>query len=271
MNPLIQEEILMAKNHGESIKNRSELISKTICTLEESLKGFPSGRIKIKKRKNGTYYYLSTDGKTDQLINKNDKLISDLIQKGYLKKALLLLKKEDKALKRAIGIYPTTLAEDLYSQLSEERKAYAKPIMVGDEEYARKWMEMPYSRKSFKKDMPVYLTLKGERVRSKSEVIIADRLYAHGIPYKYECPLKVGKKVIHPDFSILRLSDCSVVYHEHCGKMDDDTYMEDLAERVNDYSEAGIIQGDRLFFSFETSKKPLDVRTIDRLIDRHFR
>ena len=261
----------MAKNHGEAMKNRSELISKTIGTIEERLKHFPSGRIKIKKHKNGTYYYLSTDDKEDQPIDKDDQLIQELIQKGYLKKALVLLKKEDKALKRVLNIYPTTLAEELYDQLSDERKAYAKPIMVGDEKYARKWMERPYSRKSFKKDMPVYLTLKGERVRSKSEVIIADRLYANGIPYKYECPLKLGKKIIHPDFSILRLSDCSVVYHEHCGKMGDDTYIEDLVQRVNDYNEAGIIQGDRLFFSFETSKTPLDVRTIDNLINRHFR
>ena len=102
-------------------------------------------------------------------------------------------------------------------------------------------------------------------------MIIANRLYFKGIPYKYECPLKVGNKIIHPDFTILRLSDCSVVYYEHCGKMDDETYMDDLVERVNDYSEAGILQGDRLFFSFETSKKPLDLRTVDKLIDRHFR
>ena len=53
--------------------------------------------------------------------------------------------------------------------------------------------------------------------------------------------------------------------------MDDDTYLEDLVQRVNYYNEEGIIQGDRLFFSFETAKTPLDVRTIDNLINRHFR
>jgi len=262
----------MANTRGEEMRRRRELIAKTLEVLNERIDSFPEGRIKIKKCKSGVYYYLSLKGKKDQLLSeKDDDLIRDLIQKSYFRQMRVSLKNELKSINRILNIYPTTLAEELYDQLSDERKAYAKPIMVGDEKYARKWMERPYSRKSFKKDMPVYLTLKGERVRSKSEVIIADRLYANGIPYKYECPLKVGKKIIHPDFSILRLSDCSVVYHEHCGKMGDDTYIEDLVQRVNDYNEAGIIQGDRLFFSFETSKTPLDVRTIDNLINRHFR
>jgi predicted nuclease of restriction endonuclease-like RecB superfamily len=113
--------------------------------------------------------------------------------------------------------------------------------------------------------------MRGERVRSKSEVIIADRLLISGIPYKYECPLKVGKRVIHPDFTILRLSDRRVVYYEHCGKLDDPEYAEDLVNRVNDYNHAGIIQGERLFMTFETSKTPLDVRVLDKMIKENFR
>lgn len=262
----------MANIRSEDMSKRINLIKLTLDALDKKIESFPDGRIKIKKCKSGVYYYLSIKGKKDRLLaEKDNDLIRDLIQKSYLRQMQISLKNELKALNRMQLIYPDTIAEDLYDQLSDERKAYAKPIMVGDENYARKWMGKPYNRKSFKKDMPVYLTLKGERVRSKSEVIIADRLYANGIPYKYEYPLKVGKKIIHPDFSIFRLSDCNVVYHEHCGKMDDDTYLEDLVQRVNDYNEEGIIQGDRLFFSFETAKTPLDVRTIDNLINRHFR
>lgn len=262
----------MVSNHGEEMRKRSELIKKTLEALDKKIESFPDGRIKIKNCKSGVYYYLSVKGQKDRLLTEKDNdLIRDLIQKSYLRQMRVSLRTELKALDRMKDIYPSVIAEDLYDQLSEDRKAYAKPVMVGDEEYARKWMNRPYKRKAFKKDAPYFITIKGERVRSKSEVIIANRLYIKGIPYIYEYPLKVGNKIIHPDFTILRLSDCSVIYHEHCGKMDDENYMEDLVERVNDYSEAGIIQGDRLFFSFETSKKPLDVRMIDKLIDRHFR
>lgn len=43
-----------------------------------------------------------------------------------------------------------------------------------------------------------------ERVRSKSEVIIADILNQEGIPYRYECPLQLkGWGKVYPDFTVL--------------------------------------------------------------------
>ena len=168
-------------------------------------------------------------------------------------------------------IYPEAVAEDVYDQLPEALKKYAKPINLCDDEYAIKWMETPYRHKPFKNDAPVFVTTKGERVRSKSEVIIADRLRANGIPYRYECPLKVGKKIIHPDFTILRMSDRSILYHEHCGKMGDQKYVEDMLVRQKDYNEAGIILGDRLFYTFESDTVPLDVTILDNIINQHFR
>lgn len=90
-------------------------------------------------------------------------------------------------------------------------------------------------------------------------------------PYKYECLILVRDEIIHPDFTILRLSDLKILYHEHLGKLDDPQYTERNNIRINSYNEEGIILGDRLFLSFETSKTPLDVRVIDNLINTHFR
>jgi len=47
----------------------------------------------------------------------------------------------------------------------------------GNEDYIREWLSIPYDRKIIPEDVPVYLTDKGERVRSKSELNIADTLY----------------------------------------------------------------------------------------------
>ena len=168
-------------------------------------------------------------------------------------------------------IYPRTVVEDLVDLLPEECQKYAKPVLMSDAEFARNWLGTRYKKKPFKKGDPEFYTMRGERMRSKSEVIIAERLYANGIPYRYECPLKAGKRIIHPDFSILRLSDRKVIYHEHCGRMDNPVYVEDMVQRINDYNSEGILQGDRLFFSFETSDKPLDTRVIDNLINTCFR
>ena len=57
------------------------------------------------------------------------------------------------------------------------------------------------------------MTLRGERVRSKSEAMIADTLYRLKIPYKYECPLTIRRKTgtsrntktIYPDFTCLNV------------------------------------------------------------------
>lgn len=119
--------------------------------------------------------------------------------------------------------------------------------------------------------MPVYETINGERVRSKSEQLIADRLYFNGIPYIYEFPLIIGDMTFHPDFTILRMSDRRVLYYEHLGRMDDPGYSNKNTRRINIYSNNGIIMGDNLFISMETSLHPLDIRTVDRLIKTNFR
>ena len=67
------------------------------------------------------------------------------------------------------------------------------------------------------------------------------------------------------------MSDRKILYHEHCGKMSDAEYKEDMVERANNYSKAGIVLGDRLFYTFESDKVPLDIRTLDRIIDTHYR
>lgn len=257
----------------EEANKRSELIAEAIAEIEKRLKDFPDGSINIKKHK-GHWCFYTYDNESGEkyLCHSDERLIEELVQKGYLKKVLQAFKKEQSVLNRTVRAYPAIVGEEVFEQLSEARKKFAKPIVTGDGEYVRKWLEKPYKPKPIANDVPVYLTMKGERVRSKSEMIIADRLYLNGIPYKYECPLMVGNgEIIHPDFSILKMSTRKVVYHEHCGRMDDPGYVDDMVSRVNKYNQAGITQGDSLFFSFETSSTPLDVRVIDELINKYFR
>ncbi len=263
----------MAIDFRKELNARLDLLTKSIEDIEKKSKSFPEGWINIRCRNGRFYYYFAdADDKDRYLAPKDDaSLIGQLIQKDYLNKVLKDAKTERAAILKMLRLYPGTVAEDVYDSLPEGRKQYATPINICDEAFAQKWMQTPYKRKPFKKGAPVFTTIKGERVRSKSEAMIADRLFARGIPYRYECPLKVGKKVIHPDFTVLRMSDRKILYHEHCGKMDDEEYKEDMVERANGYSEAGIILGDRLFYTFESEKTPLDMRTFERIIDTHFR
>ena len=262
----------MADSILNAALKRTKLLSQTIEALDKKLESFPDGRINVGHHKGGVHFILIIGNAKVRYMNKNDKdLIELLIQKEYIKKVLISAEKESAALNKFIKAFPDVTAECVYDHLSEERKRIAKPIIVGDDQYTAKWLAEPYKRKPFSKDAPKFYTLKGERVRSKSEVIIADRLYAKGIPYKYECPLKVGKEVIHPDFTILRMSDRKVLYHEHCGKMGDPDYTKDIPGRANKYMRNGIFQGDRLFYTFESADCPLDVKALDDFIEKNYR
>jgi hypothetical protein len=262
----------MSKTFKEIIRDRDNLINEIISQIEKKIKTFPEGGLSIKRISNKVYFYLNGTAEGERLLKADEKqLIADLVQKRYLKKVLKASKKEADALRRFEKNYPSLAAEDIYDQLSKDMKKYAKRIGLADEQYVRKWENKSYTPKPFKDGYPVYLTMKGERVRSKSEVIIADRLYANGIPYKYECPLIIGSEVIRPDFSILRVSDRKVVYLEHCGKADDPEYQEEMVPRINKYILAGIYEGEKLFLTFEADGTPLDVRVLDVMINRHFK
>lgn len=270
---IIETEVILMANHMQDYMNsRSELLAKTIVELDKKIKRLPEGSIYVDQRGNKAYFHRYDAKSGEKYISKTDTdTIAVYIQKDYLKKVMHAAITEHDALLKMQKLYPEVLAEDIYDQLPKSRKRFITPIVSGDEEYARKWLEKSYRRKGFSKDAPVFITLKGDRVRSKSEMIIADRLWANGIPYKYECPVQIGDIVIHPDFTILRMSDRRILYHEHCGMVDNVDYYDNMVSRINDYGRAGISFGDRLFLTFESSKTPLDSSVVDKLIKLNYK
>ncbi|MBW4421715.1 MAG: ATP-dependent RecD-like DNA helicase [Myxacorys californica WJT36-NPBG1] len=63
----------------------------------------------------------------------------------------------------------------------------------------------------------IHRTLRGEAVRSKSEVVIADRLASHNIDYSYEKALTMGGLTRFPDFTIEDADSGITYFWEHCG------------------------------------------------------
>ena len=262
----------MTNNVYQAMTERFASLSVTIASLEKQLSSFPEGFISVKRINGHIYYYLSKYNCQSRTLGENDSaLIKLLVQKSYVTRALKAAKEEAEALQKALKKYPSTVAEDIYLKLSAGRKEFATPIFFTDEECARNWLSIPFTPKPFSKDAPEYYTAKGERVRSKSEVIIADRLFAKGIPYKYECPFLTRNGIIHPDYTILRLSDRKILYHEHCGKMGDHGYVSDMLDRVDLYAHENIYVGDRLFLTFESEDHPFDLSYLDDFIEKNYR
>lgn len=263
----------MNSNHiKDLLTSRVERLDHLITDIENKIPKFPPGRIMIKKRGNKEYYYLTVDSSTRLMKDDDMELVTSVVYKTYLEKVLKAAKQEYAALKTVTDDLPSLTAEQIYDSLTDERKTLIRPIDQSDDQFVKEWLTRPYRHKGFKQDAPVYTTMKGERVRSKSEIIIADRLASKGIPYKYECPVKLKDGIVlHPDFSILRMSDRKEIYLEHLGKLGDQGYADDNVKRLNNYAASGLILGANLFITYETDDVPLDTRMFDILIETMFR
>lgn len=73
----------------------------------------------------------------------------------------------------------------VYLKEHVERQKFIKPVEPTWEQRLKEWKDKEYKGKEFQEGVPVILTERGERVRSKSEKIMADYFFRRGIEYKY--------------------------------------------------------------------------------------
>ena len=242
--------------------------------IEEKLENAPQGIIRISTSDRQPQFYLKKD-KSDthwKYISKTEKTkLKQYVQKSYDEKIYKLVDGEIHALERLLvgSDDKVERIRKTYSNYPDEVKAYIDPIDMSDEDYSKLWESIPYEEKEISGVLTVYETKRGERVRSKSELNIANALAAKGIPYKYECPLilKNGTK-LHPDFTVLNVKKRKQIYWEHRGMMDDKDYATRSVLRIKTYMKNGIVIGDELIITEETSANPLGTNEIDGIIDR---
>ena len=84
-------------------------------------------------------------------------------------------------------------------------------------------------------DYLIHRTARGEMVRSKSEVIIADHLANHDIEYGYEQPLTIEGVTKYPDFTIEDMESGLTFYWEHCGMLHVPSYRRRWKEKLKWY------------------------------------
>ncbi|MCB9920221.1 MAG: AAA family ATPase [Planctomycetes bacterium] len=88
----------------------------------------------------------------------------------------------------------------------------------------------------------IHRTKRGDLVRSKSEVIIANELFSQGIDrYAYEQPLKLSSGAIrYPDFTIIDHDTGETFYWEHLGMLHNPEYAARWERKLAAYRESGI-------------------------------
>ena len=240
---------------------------------EAGLLYFPEGTLRISGSRNRVQYYHRTDPKDNNGIyigNDNLNLVRDLAQKDYNQKVLNAVEKELNAIQKFEKNCPEVKAEEIYKSLHPERQKLIFTSMENDEKYAKWWESVRYQGKPIFDDVPAYITARGERVRSKSEVIIADLLFREGVPYRYEYPLYIeGIGLVFPDFLTLNKRTRKEYFLEHFGMMDDPNYLEKALQKIQLLADNNIYPGENLILSFETKKSPLNQNELRKLIQHY--
>ena len=257
-----------------ALENRLKELQQQLAVTKKALAKAPPGRIRISQKHGHPEYYLVTERgslRGKYIPKKHIQLAAQLAQKDYDTQLLDLLKTEIAALQNYLhDTRNGTAIPKLYTSLCPSRRALIQQVTLTDEQYAAQWQSVQFEGLPFDPDMPEHLTARDERVRSKSEVIIADALIRHGIPYRYEYPLKLNKGrqllTIYPDFLCLNIHTRQEFLWEHFGMMDDPDYAHKTTAKLLLYEENGILPGRNLLLTMETQTEPLSTRAVEKII-----
>lgn len=241
-----------------------------ISTTEKSLKKAPEGTLVLSQSKGTVQYYHKTEGsqkKGKYISTKNSKFIISLAQKDYDLRFLKHMKEQKNKLHRAMQLLKEIDFLKVYSGLSETRKKLVNSHVLTDEQYVEQWEVVQYKGKDIADDIPVITTERGERVRSKTEKILADKFFSLGIPYRYEHPVALkGYGTVYPDFTLLNVRTRTEIYLEHFGMMDNPEYAKKAIQKVETYAKNGIYIGKNLLVTFETLQNPLDMKMVEGML-----
>lgn len=253
------------------IKQRLELLHKTAEKIDAMQIGEPEGSLRISTGKNGVSMYQrseTSDRNGKYIPQSKQELAHKLATKGYLDKAQRSIQAEEKHLLRFLDDCEGNTFEEVYDKLSEPRKKLVDPLVETDEMFVRRWLAENYIQRPIDDVPNPYVSKRGEKLRSKSEFIIAEELASAGVPYKYERQVKIGGYKFHPDFTVVNVARRREFLWEHLGMMDDPDYLESAIFKYNTYAANGYFPGVNLLMTFESANSPLNVDTVRSLISK---
>ena len=260
---------------GKRIKDeiqKLELIERSIAM--ECKTGFEMSmdaqtpQLKLSCRKVRGYYHYYIDS---QYVSKVSEItrIKELAIAEYHKALLPLLEKQIKRLK--ILLKSEEQLAEVYTKMNEGKRILFDPDIASVSKLVEEFEKETYEGLPFDdNDHTEYFTNRGERVRSKSEKIIADELDRRQVPYRYEKPLVLlvegRQREFYPDFTTLNISTGKIIYLEHLGMMDNSYYCNNTLSKLDVYEQNGLLIGRDVLLLHESSRRPLNTRIISDYI-----
>ncbi|MBR6256868.1 MAG: hypothetical protein IKR23_05760 [Lachnospiraceae bacterium] len=258
----LKKMLIQEKKHLEDVINKAKVEAET----------FPEGYLRISANQGRIRFYHCTNDRYGMYIHKDNlQLARQLAQKAYQKTVMQKAESRLKQISKILRDYADDEIEQMYLSLHAERQVLITPVEPTMKQLLDCWTNETYKGKEFQEGAMVILSEKGERVRSKSEKILADYFFRNNIPYKYEKPLLLqGYGTVYSDFTLFSPKLRKEIYWEHEGRMDDPVYARSAVKKIYGYEQNGIFEGERLILTYETEETVINTRDIERKLDRFY-
>jgi len=263
------------ENLVDIINTRLDKLKQLQERLEKYMSKASTYHIVVSSIRNKDRYYAVNTEKRRRIYLGLDREadIKKLANKYYKEKLLSAANMEIEVLQRflkRIAAFSNTGIESVHPALPENIRKYVTPDSFTDEGFAKLWSEQEFIQAK-RTEYHKYKVNDRAVVRSKSEFMIAQILEKKGIPYRYEEQLVLDPDmgiIYYPDFTLLNKRTRQTIYWEHLGKLGDENYCTDNIQKLEDYADAGIIQGKNLILTYECASKPLTTKMIELMIQQ---
>lgn len=281
----------------EKVENLVENLRENLQKTTKELELCPEGR--LRKEKSGKYTkYIHETAASKQGIGRKPELIRALTRKKYLEIQKAHLENDISVLEKAGGKLKAydfaSMREETaaaFRGISEEYMDWSeRPLKNGGSgtpeisrtlrhaietktlsasqveeirEIQRAWAEAPYRMSDRNPERRTMTTSRGLKVRSKSEVIIAELLYKYDVPFRYEQLLFVGGNVVlAPDFTFLNVID-GEHYWEHAGMLEDPEYLKRHLWKKGIYESVGIYPWKNYIETYDNEEGSCDADIVE--------
>jgi len=258
-------------------------------SLQEEVNGLPKGSLSSWNYNGKLYYrqnYLEDGAMVRNSITKQEDIIRQLARKRYANAMIEQVQNVISVLDYTISNFKWFSRDEIMASLSAVyqnlpaeffEKEYIKDIANMDpmaiisnpnvlpELRSRLWGAQPFVRSDFRPEELIHTSSRGEKLRSKSELLIAETYYNLGIEFRYEEVIKVGRYDFAPDFAFIDFEG-NPFFHEHAGMMGDIKYRNRHKWKMARYEEAGIVPWKNLIITYDYDDH-INMQEIHAIID----
>lgn len=187
----------------DRLKEEQNYLAGKVNYLQNELSAMPDGKLIAVKNGNYTKWFQSNGSKPIYIEKKQRPYAKELAYKKFLNAELSASVQEKEAIDKCISNYEkiNRKAEKMLDDSSPYRELLDGRI-VPPLEHLKNWEEADYKRDPTHPKELIYRTSAGQKVRSISELLIANALFFYKIPYRVECVLPLGPSVFYPTFTI---------------------------------------------------------------------